>query len=129
MTFLSQGTGYLLLLGFGVFMLVVTYVWAPAKRQRTREFFLAADRSMRWWIMGPSIATTWVWAGALFVSTQMSYEKGLAGIFWFTFPNVIALAVYALLGPKIRKTFKNDSVVRTPLAARLPECDGPTPTA
>jgi urea-proton symporter len=107
MTFLSQGTGYLLLLGFAVFMIVITYVWTPAKPERTREFFLTANRNMRWWIMGPSIAATWIWAGALFVSTQMSYEKGLAGIFWFTFPNVIALAVYALLGPKIRKTFTN----------------------
>jgi urea-proton symporter len=107
MKFLSPTTGYLLLLGFAVFMVLITLFWAPAKPRRTREFFLAADRGLRWWVMGPSIAATWIWAGALFVSTQMSYEKGLAGIFWFTFPNVIALAVYAFLGPKIRKRFRN----------------------
>ncbi|HEY9785724.1 MAG TPA: hypothetical protein V6D17_10005 [Candidatus Obscuribacterales bacterium] len=32
----------------------------------------------------------------------MAYQKGLAGIFWFTFPNIMALAIFALLAPKTR---------------------------
>ena len=37
---------------------------------------------------GTSIAASWIWAPALFVSVQLAYEKGIAGIFWFTIPNV-----------------------------------------
>ena len=33
----------------------------------------------------------------------MAYQKGLAGIFWFTVPNVIALAIFAFLAPTIRR--------------------------
>lgn len=37
------------------------------------------------------------------MSVQKSYELGLAGLFWFTAPNVLAVAVYCVLGPKIRE--------------------------
>ena len=40
---------------------------------------------------------------ALFVSCQIAYEKGLAGIFWFTLPNALALLAFALLAPRIRE--------------------------
>jgi len=33
----------------------------------------------------------------------MAYEKGLPGIFWFTFPNIIALLLFIFLAPKIRE--------------------------
>lgn len=86
-------------------MLLITYFFARWKAWRTVEGFLAAERRVPWWLSGPSIAASWIWAGALFVSIQMAYEKGLAGIFWFTFPNIIALAIFAFLGLKIRSKF------------------------
>jgi Na+/proline symporter len=54
---------------------------------------------------GVSIAASWIWAPALFVSVQVAYEKGLAGLFWFTVPNVAALLLFVVLGPRIRKLF------------------------
>lgn len=41
-------------------------------------------------------------SGSLFVSVQVAYQNGFAGIFWFTLPNVLALAIFAVLAPKIR---------------------------
>lgn len=62
-----------------------------------------ASRQVGWGIGSSSIAASWIWAPALFVSVQLAYQKGLAGIFWFTFPNIIALAIFAILAPRIRK--------------------------
>jgi len=84
-------------------MVLITYFFARGKKGATKEGFLVAERKVGWFMGGTSIAASWIWAPALFVSVQLSYQKGLAGIFWFTFPNVIALAIFAFLAPRIRK--------------------------
>ena len=52
-----------------------------------------------------SIAASWIWAPALFIASQKAYEQGIAGLFWFTFPNVMALVVFAPLALRIRERF------------------------
>jgi len=90
---MSQSSGYLLLFVFGAAMVVATYVFARVRPGMTRESFLVARRDMNWILSGASIAASWIWAGALFVSIQVAYQKGLAGIFWFTLPNILALLI------------------------------------
>ncbi|MFH1220995.1 MAG: hypothetical protein V1694_11155, partial [Candidatus Eisenbacteria bacterium] len=65
--------------------------------------FLVAWRDVPWYLAAPSVAASWIWAPALFVSVQKAYELGLPGIFWFTAPNILALVVYAFLAPRIRR--------------------------
>ena len=103
MSFISQSAGYGFLLVFGIAMLIITYFFARWKKTHTKDGFLVANRKVNWFTGGTSIAASWIWAPALFISVQMAYQKGLAGIFWFTFPNVIALLIFAFLAPKIRK--------------------------
>jgi Na+/proline symporter len=107
MAFISQSIGYLFLLLFGIIMVLVTYLFAKKKKEQTKEDFLVANRKVGWFLGGTSIAASWIWAPALFISVQLAYQKGLAGIFWFTFPNVIALAIFAFLAPKIRSKLPN----------------------
>ncbi|MCF7906036.1 hypothetical protein K9L63_02505 [Candidatus Gracilibacteria bacterium] len=103
MNFISSATGYAFLALFGLGMLAITYFFARLKRSHTKDDFLVADRKVGWFIGGSSIAASWIWAPALFISVQMAYEKGLAGIFWFTAPNILALAIFAFLAPRIRE--------------------------
>ncbi|MBU1092750.1 hypothetical protein KJ836_03745 [Patescibacteria group bacterium] len=103
MNFVSQSTGYWFLVIFGLAMILITYYFARWKKWHTKDGFLVASRKVGWFIGGSSIAASWIWAPALFVSVQMAYQKGLAGIFWFTVPNIFALAIFALLAPKIRE--------------------------
>ncbi len=104
---------------FALAMLAITYLFARWKAWKTLEGFLVAERDTTWWLTGPSIASSWIWAGALLVSTQMAYEKGLAGIFWFTLPNILALVVFALLGPRIRRKFDLGYTLPEYIHARL----------
>jgi Na+/proline symporter len=69
------------------------------------QSFILADRKLSWIRGAFSIAASWLWAPALFISVQVSYEMGLAGLFWFTAPNVLALLLFSFLGPKIRSSF------------------------
>lgn len=102
---LSQSTGYSILILYGLAMILITWLFARWKNYKTVKGFLVAERNVRWWLGAASIAASWIWAPALFISVQMAYEKGLAGIFWFTVPNIIALLLYIFLAPKIREKF------------------------
>jgi len=118
MVFLSQLSGYILLIGFGVAMFLITYFFAH-KNWKTKEGFLLANRKVGWILGGASIAASWIWAPALFISVQMAYQKGLAGIFWFTFPNIVALALFAFLAPKIRDLFPEGYTLPQYISQRL----------
>ncbi len=101
---LSESAGYWLIIIFGIAMIIITYVGSRSERwMKSGTGFLVAWRDVPWPLAAPSIAASWIWAPALFVSVQKSYELGLPGIFWFTAPNVLALAVFAFLAPRIRR--------------------------
>jgi Na+/proline symporter len=103
MNILSQGQGYILIAVFGLAMVAITWLVSREKRWKTTGVgFLVAGREVSWRIGAPSIAASWIWAPALFVSVQKAYELGLPGIFWFTAPNILALVVFAFLAPKVR---------------------------
>jgi Na+/proline symporter len=99
---MSKLTGYGLLLIFGILMIAVTYYFGRWGKWRSKDGFLVANRDVGWLLGGFSIAASWIWAPALFVSVQMAYQKGLAGIFWFTVPNILSLTIFAILAPRIR---------------------------
>lgn len=102
---MSQQFGYVLLLVFGLLMFVITYLGSRGKQWRTAVGFLAAERKVNWWLGAFSIAVSWIWAPALFVSVEQAYEQGLPGIFWFTLPNILCLFIMAPLAVRIRRYF------------------------
>ena len=99
---LTSAQGYVILAVYGVFMILITWFFARWKKYKTIQGFLVAERNVKWWLGATSIAASWIWAPALFVSVQSAYQQGLPGIFWFTFPNIIALLLFIWLAPKIR---------------------------
>lgn len=105
MSFVSPITGYWFLGVFAALITLFTYSFARRKGWQTREGFLLANRKVGWVLGGFSIASSWIWAPALFVSVQVAYQQGLAGIFWFTLPNILALLIFAVFAPRIRACF------------------------
>lgn len=104
MSILTTTQGYVLIALFGVAMVAITYLVSREKRWKsTGVGFLVAGREVPWTLGAPSIAASWIWAPALFVSVQKAYELGLPGIFWFTAPNILALVIFAWLAPRIRE--------------------------
>lgn len=104
MAILSQFEGYILILIFGLLMILLTLSISRGRKwKHTGVGFLVAGREVSWKIGSFSIAASWIWAPALFVSVQKTYELGLPGIFWFTAPNILALVVFAWLAPRIRE--------------------------
>ena len=103
MNIMQPSTGYALLWGFGIAMILLTSLGSLGQRWRTQVGFLAAGRNVNWWLGAFSIAVSWIWAPALFVSVQQAYQQGVPGIFWFTFPNILCLFIMAPLARRIRR--------------------------
>lgn len=85
-------------------MIVITVASSRKESYRkTQVGFLAAGRNVPWTLGSFSIAVSWIWAPALFVSVQVAYQQGIPGIFWFTLPNIICLFIMAPLALRIRQ--------------------------
>jgi SSS family transporter len=94
--------GILFLVGYGLLMILITGIATRHRQQDTAEFLLSG-RSVGILLGATSIAAAWIWAPSLFVSGQKAYEQGLPGLFWFLFPNLLALIVFAPLSLRIRR--------------------------
>lgn len=73
------------------------------KKENNLERFCVGNRNAGWMISALSIAATWIWAPALFISTEHAYINGFAGLFWFLVPNVLCLILFIPFAKKIRE--------------------------
>lgn len=91
----------MLLAGYAAFVFWLTWQFSPHQRA-TKTSFLVAERSLGLWASAFSIAATWIWAPALFIAAREAYVRGVAGLFWFTAPNVACLIIFAFFAERIR---------------------------
>ncbi len=90
----------LVLIGYAIIMFGVTVMFTD--KETNVERFCVGKRDISWPMAALSIAATWIWAPALFVSTENAYTKGFAGLFWFLVPNVLCLIIFIPFAKKIR---------------------------
>lgn len=91
----------IILLTYAAVMLGITVFMT--KKEGNIERFCVGNRNIGWAVSALSIAATWIWAPALFTSTENAYTKGFAGLFWFLFPNVLCLILFIPFAKKIRE--------------------------
>lgn len=93
-------TGILILAGYAILMIGSTVIFT--KRAESAESFHVADRNLGTVMSAMSIAATWIWAPALFVSAEQAYTNGIPGFFWFLVPNVLCLLLFIPFAKRIR---------------------------
>lgn len=91
----------IVLLIYAAMMLSATVLMT--KKEGNVEKFCVGNRNIGWGISALSIAATWIWAPALFTSTENAYMKGFAGLFWFLVPNVLCLILFIPFAKRIRE--------------------------
>jgi urea-proton symporter len=102
---LGQFQGYMILLG--IWALIMLAVLNLFKKKATTSSFLVSERSVGVLLGSLTIAFSWIWAPALFVSSQQAYEQSLPGLFWFTLPNIGAFLLFSFLGARMRNVFNH----------------------
>lgn len=95
----ATGWGLLALYAVVVFALTAIFVKGYAD---SKTGFLVARREIGGFAGAMSVGAAWAWAPALFISAQMAYQNGIAGLFWFTIGNFLTLILFSFFVKKIR---------------------------
>lgn len=90
------------LVAYIVVMSVIIFM-STDKATSLREMLLG-NRSVGSLLGALSIGATWIWAPALFVSSENAYKMGLAGAFWFIVPNILTLIVFIPFAKKLSES-------------------------
>lgn len=98
-------TGIIVLIIYALIMVGATLLFT--KHGKNGEDFNVGNRNMGTIVSAMSVAATWIWAPALFTSSEKAYSNGFAGLFWFLVPNVLCLLVFIPFAKKIRKEMPN----------------------
>ncbi len=92
----------LIILGiYAAAMIAATVIFT--KKENNVERFCVGSRKENWMVSALSIAATWIWAPAMFVSTEKAYTTGFVGLFWFLVPNVLCLILFIPFAKRIRR--------------------------
>lgn len=84
--------GIAVLVTYATLMLGATVIFT--KKSQDTAGFHVADRNIGAGVGAMSIAATWIWAPALFVSAEKAYISGIPGLFWFLVPNALCLILF-----------------------------------
>ena len=95
----SAGWGLIALYGAVVFALTTYFVRGYAK---DKTGFLVARREIGGFQGAMSVGAAWAWAPAMFISAQMAYLNGVAGLFWFTLGNFFTLIIFSFFVKRLR---------------------------
>lgn len=109
-------TGIIVLIAYALLMIGVTVIFT--KKSSTLENFHVADRKLSAGSSAMSIAATWIWAPALFVSAEKAYTNGIPGMFWFLVPNVLCLLLFIPFAKRIRKEYPEGITLTGYMAAK-----------
>lgn len=93
--------GIIVLIIYAVVMLATTLIFT--QKESAADGFLTGNHTLKANATALSVAATWIWAPALFTSTEKAYTNGLPGLFWFLVPNVLCLILFIPFAKKIRR--------------------------
>lgn len=83
--------------------IMITATMFFTRKETVAENFHVGNRNMGTLQSAMSIAATWIWAPALFVSAEKAYASGYVGLFWFLVPNVLCLFLFIPFAKRIRE--------------------------
>jgi urea-proton symporter len=94
---LTPALGFAIMIGLGIFLLILSFIIRNALVRNTHDFIIA-DRKVGFGFGVGSVIAVWTWAMAVMMSSAMTFQWGLSGLFWFVVPNgfaVIAMVPFA----------------------------------
>ncbi|QCD90916.1 solute:Na+ symporter [Vigna unguiculata] len=105
---LNQGVGYSVILGFGAFFALFTsfLVWLEKRyvgSRHTSEWFNTAGRSVKTGLIASVIVSQWTWAATILQSSNVAWEYGVSGPFWYASGATIQVLLFGIMAIEIKR--------------------------
>ncbi|GAA5917329.1 hypothetical protein JCM6882_008975 [Rhodosporidiobolus microsporus] len=105
---LSQGVGYGVVLGLGLFFSLLMIAFTKVQTRYTKfktsslSEFASASHSVKPGMIACAIVSSWTWAATLLQSTAMGYKTGLVGPYAYAAGATVQIALFAMNAAKIK---------------------------
>lgn len=106
---LSQSIGYLVVLGFGVLFSVFTTLIVMLEKyfgghgSMTSEHFNTAGRMVKTGLTASVIVSQWTWAATLLQSSNVAWQYGVSGPFWYASGATIQVLLFGVLAISLKQ--------------------------
>ncbi|KAL6005889.1 urea active transporter [Asimina triloba] len=105
---LNQGVGYSVILGFGAFFAFFTsfLVWLEKRyvgSRHTSEWFNTAGRNVKTGLIASVIVSQWTWAATILQSSNVAWEYGVSGPFWYASGATIQVLLFGVMAIEIKR--------------------------
>merc|ERR1740138_645467 len=120
---LPLAAGYGIVLGFGAFFSVFTTVLVYLdqkynKTTQTSEFFNTAGRNVKTGLTASVIVSQWTWAATLLQSSNVAYQYGVSGPFWYASGATIQVLLFGILAIQVKRYAPNAHTICEIIDAR-----------
>ncbi|KAK1262344.1 Urea-proton symporter DUR3 [Acorus gramineus] len=120
---LNQGVGYSVIIGFGAFFAVFTsfLVWLEKRyvgSRHTSEWFNTAGRNVKTGLIASVIVSQWTWAATILQSSNVAWEYGISGPFWYASGATIQVLLFGVMAIEIKRKAPNAHTVCEIVKAR-----------
>eukprot|EP00746_Dinoflagellata_sp_MGD_P160116 gnl/MRDRNA2_/MRDRNA2_86806_c0_seq1.p1 gnl/MRDRNA2_/MRDRNA2_86806_c0~~gnl/MRDRNA2_/MRDRNA2_86806_c0_seq1.p1 ORF type:complete len:976 (+),score=202.83 gnl/MRDRNA2_/MRDRNA2_86806_c0_seq1:105-2930(+) len=105
---LSEGVGWLVVVGFGFFFTLFTvflsrYEYKTLGTEQSSEQFNTAGRNVGPGLTAAVIVSQWTWAATLLMSSNMGWRVGISGPFWYASGATIQILLFAILAIQVKR--------------------------
>jgi len=109
---MTEGEGYLLLILFGIGLTLLTLLLTFLERKfggetATSEQFNTAGRSVKTGLTGSVIVSQWTWAATLLQSSNVAWQYGITGPFWYAAGATIQILLFGILAIEVKRRAPN----------------------
>jgi len=115
--------GYAIVIGFGLFFSLFTtalvYIDKVVnKTEHTSEFFNTAGRSVKTGLTASVIVSQWTWAATLLQSSNVAWQYGVSGPFWYASGATIQVLLFGILAIEVKRRARTAHTVCEMVLAR-----------
>eukprot|EP00751_Fragilariopsis_kerguelensis_P006553 CAMPEP_0170807684 /NCGR_PEP_ID=MMETSP0733-20121128/32911_1 /TAXON_ID=186038 /ORGANISM="Fragilariopsis kerguelensis, Strain L26-C5" /LENGTH=705 /DNA_ID=CAMNT_0011162901 /DNA_START=124 /DNA_END=2241 /DNA_ORIENTATION=- len=121
---LSLAVGYVVVLGFGLLfsgittLLIVLNRYFGSKGEITSEHFNTAGRMIKTGLTASVIVSQWTWAATLLQSSNIAWQYGVSGPFWYASGASIQVLLFGVLAINLKKVAPSAHTVTEIVNAR-----------
>merc|ERR1719386_399646 len=105
---LSEGVGWLVVVGFGFFFTMFTvllsrYEYKTLGTSQSSELFNCGGRNVGPGLTASAIVSKWTWAATLLMSTHLGGAATISGPFWYASGATIQILLFAILAIQVKR--------------------------